>query len=98
MAVEKRKHLGVEAGLDRIGFDYSANLIQEVVAVAVGEMKILNHPDGKGFSIVTRIDIRTFTIITKRYVKDGIIKHGFKVLSEVTEYKDDGVYLNGRKL
>lgn len=98
MAVAKRKRLGVEAGPDNLGFDYSASIIQEVVAVAVGEMKIIPHPDGEGFSIVTRFDITTFTIITKRFVKDSIMKHSFKVLSEVTEYKNDGVFLNGRKL
>jgi hypothetical protein len=98
MAVAKRKHLGGEAGYDHVGFDYSTDIIQEIVKVEVGEMKIIPHTDGKGFSLVTRVDAITFTVITKRFVADGILKHGIKGLIEVLEYKPDGVFLNGRKL
>ena len=98
MAVEKRKRLGVGVSNDHVGIDYSTEIIQQIVKIGVGELKIIPHPDGKGFSIVTRVDVITFTVITKRFMADGIWKHGLKELTEVLQNKPDGVYLNGRKL
>jgi hypothetical protein len=98
MAVEKRKRLGVGVGYGHVGFDYSTDIIQQIVKIEVGVMTIIPHLDGKGYSIVTRFDAITFTVITKRFVADGILKRSLKELTEVLENKPDGVYLNGRKL
>lgn len=100
MAVEKRKRLGVGVSYGHVGvgFDYSTDIIQQIVKIEVGVMTIIPHPDGKGYSIVTRFDAITFRVITKRFVADGILKRSLKELTEVLENKPDGVYLNGRKL
>ena len=98
MTVEKRKNIGIGAIHDQFNFYYSAEIFQEIVAFKIGEMKIIPHPDGNGQSIVVRFDTKTFTVITKRYMKDGFFKQSFKVLNDVLEYREDGVYQNGRKL
>lgn len=98
MTVGKRKNIKVGAGRDHIGLDYSMDIIQQIAKVGVGKMNIILHPDGNGLTLVTRPDIVTFTIVTKRYKKGGFMNKDVKELIEVLEYTQNGVYLNGRKL
>ena len=98
MTVRREKRIKVGAGHDHIGVDYSTDIFQQDVQVEVGKMKIIQHPDGKGFTLITRPDNVTFTIVTKRYQKGGLMNKDVKKLIEVIEYKKDGAYLNGRKL
>lgn len=98
MAIVKRKNVGGEVGRDHVGINYSNEILQQIVTIGVGEMKMIPHSDGCGFSIVTRFDTVTFRVVTKRFVIDGVLNHRLKDSTEVIEFKPEGAYINGRKL
>lgn len=98
MTVAKRLGLIAKAGSDGGEFGYSTEVLQQIVSVGVGEVKMIPHPDGKGSSWVSRPDEHNFTVITRRLVKDSWLKPSIRILNEVLEMKSDGVYIDGRKL
>lgn len=97
MASRKRTEISGQAGLDHVELGIASEIYQDALSLNDNEMKMVLHADGKGSSIISRRG-QCVTIVTRRIVKDGIIRRGFKIINDVTEIKTDGVYQNGRKL
>lgn len=97
MGTSSKKEITGGVGLDHAQLGYVSELYQDIVSLEVNDFKMIPHPDGMGNSIVYRRE-SIITVITNRMVKDGFLRRGFKILQDVTEIKEDGVYHNGRKL
>jgi len=97
MGTSSKKAFGFGASGNSIGGNYLSEIQQEIVSLNDGDFKIIPHPDGQGSTIATRRG-DSVTVIYKRFVRTGILKKGYRVVSDLTEIKGDGVYQNGRKL
>ena len=97
MGTSSKKVLGFDVSGDGIGANYISEIQQAIVSLKDGDFKIIPHPDGQGLTIATRSG-DSYTIMNKWFVRTGLLKKDYRVLSDLTEIKGDGVYQNGRKL
>jgi hypothetical protein len=97
MAPTKRTKISgdIETGPLKVGADYRSEIIQEITNLEDGDAKIIFFADGKGLAIATR-NRDQVTIAIKLVVRDGIF--GKKILTNILEINDGGVYENGRKI
>jgi hypothetical protein len=97
MAPTKRTKISgdIETGTLKVGADYRSEIIQEITNLEDEEVKIIPFADGKGLAIATR-NRDQVTIAIKLVVRDGIFRK--KILTNILEINDEGVYENGRKI
>ena len=85
----------IETGPLKVGADYRSEIFQEITNLEDEGVKIIPFADGKGLAIATR-NRDQVTIAIKLVVRDGIF--GKKILTNILEINDGGVYENGRKI